>query len=133
MTLRVTPSLVPSRLLLTFLAVLCLSPVSSALYQRFTARVLDVVDGDTLILARGRGQVTVRIYGIDAPEGGQAFGDRAKAQLASRVLGKLVDVLLRDVDVYGRLVAELQLEGGDIGEELVQSGAAWHYRQYSFR
>ena len=99
--------------------------------QRFAGRVLDVTDGDTVIVARGRGQVTVRLFGIDAPEGDQPFGREATALLSQRVLGKVIDVDMKDVDTYGRLVASISLESSDIGEELVRAGAAWHYVQYS--
>jgi endonuclease YncB( thermonuclease family) len=104
------------------------APVSA---QRFAGRVLDVTDGDTVIVARGRGQVTVRLFGIDAPEGTQPFGREAAAMLSQRVLGKVVDVDMKDVDVYGRLVATISIDSRDIGEELVRAGAAWHYVQYS--
>jgi len=99
--------------------------------QRFAGRVLDVTDGDTVIVARGRGQVTVRLFGIDAPEGGQPFGREATAMLSQRVLGKVIDVDMKDVDQYGRLVAAISIDSRDIGEELVRAGAAWHYVQYS--
>jgi endonuclease YncB( thermonuclease family) len=104
------------------------APISA---QRFAGRVLDVTDGDTVIVARGRGQVTVRLFGIDAPEGTQPFGREAAAMLRERVLGKVVDVDMKDVDVYGRLVATISIDSRDIGEELVRAGAAWHYVQYS--
>lgn len=106
----------------------CLAPVAA---QRFAGRVLQVTDGDTVIVARGRGQVTVRLFGIDAPEGAQPFGREATAMLSQRVLGKVIDVDMKDVDQYGRLVAAISIDSWDIGEELVRAGAAWHYVQYS--
>lgn len=99
--------------------------------QRFAGRVLSVTDGDTVIVARGRGQVTIRVFGIDAPEGTQPFGREATALLSARVLNKIVDVDMKNVDTYGRLVASISVGGTDVGEEMVRSGAAWHYAQYS--
>lgn len=98
--------------------------------QEFRARVLEVVDGDTVVLARGRGQVTVRVHGIDAPEGTQPFGSEAKKLLAGLVLNQILTVRMRDMDVYGRVVAALEKDGIDVGMTLIQYGAAWHSRQY---
>jgi endonuclease YncB( thermonuclease family) len=44
----------------------------------FSGIVTHVADGDTLsVTANGRTEV-IRLDGIDAPEAGQAFGDRAR-------------------------------------------------------
>ena len=106
----------------------CLAPVAA---QRFAGRVLEVTDGDTVIVARGRGQVTVRLFGIDAPEGTQPYGAESTAALSRLVMGKVIDVDMKDVDQYGRLVATVSVGGADVNEALVRAGAAWHYAQYS--
>jgi endonuclease YncB( thermonuclease family) len=81
-------------LLLSFIA-----PLSA---QRFAGRVLDVTDGDTVIVARGRGQVTVRLFGIDAPEDTQPYGTESAAELSRLVLGKVINVDMKDVDTAAR-------------------------------
>jgi len=106
----------------------CLAPVAA---QRFAGRVLEVTDGDTVIVARGRGQVTVRLFGIDAPEGTQPYGAESTAALSRLVMGKVIDVDMKDVDQYGRLVATVSVGGADVNEALVRAGAAWHYAQYT--
>ncbi len=110
------------------LACVLIAPLSA---QRFAGRVLDVTDGDTVIVARGRGQVTVRLFGIDAPEGLQPYGREAAAELSRLVMGKVIDVDMKDIDQYGRLVAEVSMGGTDVGEAMVRAGAAWHYTRYS--
>ena len=105
-----------------------IAPLSA---QRFAGRVLEVTDGDTVIVARGRGQVTVRLFGIDAPEGTQPYGAESTAALSRLVMGKVIDVDMKDVDQYGRLVATVLVGGADVNEALVRAGAAWHYAQYS--
>jgi len=112
-------------------SVLVCALATPALAQRFSGRVLDVTDGDTVIVARGRGQVTVRLFGIDAPENNQPYGREASAMLSRLVLGRVIDVDMKDVDIHGRLVAVTSLEGADVGELLVRAGAAWHYLEYS--
>lgn len=96
-----------------------------------------VHDGDTVVLVgRGTGRVTVRLYGVDAPEtrkpdsSGQPFGGQAKRVLMFKVLGKEVAAEVQDRDQYGRVVAVLQLAGRDINAEMVTEGMAWAYRQF---
>lgn len=99
--------------------------------------VKTVYDGDTVVLVGSRiGRLTVRLYGIDAPETrkpkapGQPFGSQAKRVLMYKLLGKEVTVDLQDKDQYGRAVAVLKLAGRDINAEMVAEGMAWAYRQY---
>ena len=50
-------------------------PAQAADWQ---GKVVHVADGDTItVLKDGNEQVKVRLYGIDCPEKGQAFGTRA--------------------------------------------------------
>jgi endonuclease YncB( thermonuclease family) len=52
---------------------------SSARAEEYAARVVGVSDGDTLtVLTAEKRQVKIRLAGIDAPESGQDFGQRAK-------------------------------------------------------
>ena len=99
--------------------------------------VKTVHDGDTLVLVgRGMGRLTVRLYGVDAPETrkpdspGQPFGSQAKRVLMYKLLGKEVSAELVERDQYGRAVAVVKLAGRDINAEMVSEGMAWAYRQY---
>jgi len=89
-----------------------------------------------VLVGRGTGRVTVRLYGVDAPETrkpdspGQPFGSQAKRVLMFKLLGKEVVAEVQDRDQYGRAVAVLQLAGMDINAEMVAEGMAWAYRQY---
>jgi endonuclease YncB( thermonuclease family) len=115
---------------LVVIALLCalVTPVAA---QRFAGRVLEVIDGDTVVVARGRGQVKVRLFGIDAPEGTQPFGQESTAALSRLVMGKVIDVQMKDMDPFGRLVGIVSVGGIDVGEALVRAGAAWHYVEFS--
>ena len=97
----------------------------------FTGRVVAALDGDSMRILRDGREVEVRLHGVDAPEGRQAYGDEARAYLRERLVGKVVDVEVRDVDQYGRLVARLGLDGADVGLDVIRSGHGWHYVRYS--
>lgn len=110
---------------------------TAAQAETLRGMVKAVHDGDTVVLVgRGMGRVTVRLYGVDAPETrkpdapGQAFGSQAKRVLMFKVLGKEVTAEVQDRDQYGRAVAVLQLAGRDINAEMVSEGMAWAYRQF---
>lgn len=99
--------------------------------QEFTARVVEVVDGDTLTVRRGTADVRVRIFGIDAPESGQAYGAEARDEARRLLQGRDVAVRQRDVDQYERIVAELRVGDVDVGPALIRAGAAWNYAYFS--
>jgi endonuclease YncB( thermonuclease family) len=67
------------------------------------------------------------LYGIDTPEYGQDYSDRAGSFTRKYLLDKIVSVELMDVDKYGRTVALIQSQGRLINRELVRAGMAWVY------
>jgi len=109
-----------------------LLPRPTGAAPEFHGRVVGVADGDTItVLHDGRAE-KIRLYGIDAPEKGQAFGQRAKEFTAELAFGITVTVRVRDHDRYGRTVAEVVLpDGQSLNQELVRAGYAWWYRRYS--
>lgn len=98
--------------------------------QEFTARVIAVLDGDTVLIRRARGLAKIRLAGIDAPEKGQAFGDISSHSLADMVKGKRVNIASQAVDRYGRIVANLGVDGLDVNAEQVRRGMAWEYSNH---
>jgi len=109
---------------------LLLSTTSQA--ETFQARVVEVVDGDTVDVMDLDTEIhRVRLAGIDAPETGQAFGYNSKRQLIKLAYGRTVQVQSHKKDKYGRLVAKLLEDRSDINLQMVSSGAAWWYRKYS--
>lgn len=57
--------------------------------EGFPARVVGVTDGDTLTVLTGeKRQVKIRLAGIDAPESGQNFGQKAKQAASELAFGK---------------------------------------------
>jgi len=119
----------------SLLIVLTLFPFA-AMAQGFGGPVR-VVDGDTLDV----GPVRVRLYGVDAPELGQACtnpdgarwdcGTWVADHLRARLGGRDVRCRAIETDRYGRTVATCTLAGQDIGRMLVREGLALAYRKYS--
>jgi len=96
-------------------------------------RVVEVVDGDTIVVAFADGTAdTVRLLGVDTPEtkhptrGVECFGPEAAAYSKARLAGKVVrlesDVERRDV--YGRRLAYVYLHGRRFDDELLRQGYA---------
>lgn len=92
-------------------------------------QVVGVSDGDTITILDNldKGRFRVRLYGIDAPEKRQAFGNKAKGYLSSLVFGKRVTVRYSSIDRYGRIVGRVYLEKQDICLTMLSAGYAWHY------
>jgi endonuclease YncB( thermonuclease family) len=84
---------------------LCISGLAHS--EEFTAKIIAVLDGDTVLVRRENGLVKIRLAEIDAPEKAQTFGETSKRSLSGMVLGKQVKVISQAVDQYGRLVAHL--------------------------
>jgi endonuclease YncB( thermonuclease family) len=94
-------------------------------------RVVAVFDGDTLEVLVDGAPRRVRIAGIDTPERGQPWAERAKQALSDRVFGKAVKVNEVAEDRYGRTVGEVYADDVCVGCELVREGHAWVYRGFT--
>ncbi len=104
---------------------------SLAFPQILTGKVISVADGDTItVLDNRHRQTRIRLYGIDTPEKGQAFGRKAKQFTAGLVAGKIVKVKIYDVDKYGRSVGVVFVHGRNVNEEIIRAGYGWQYRKY---
>ncbi len=115
-------------LLIIFLSVLFLFP---SLGLSLEGKVIEVFDGDTILVLIDGQEVKVRLYCIDAPELLQPYGRTAKDFLSRLLLEKNVKVKERGTDQYGRVLGEVFLDGEiSVNEELVKSGMAWVYRKY---
>ena len=73
-------------------AVLLLALAAGPQAPSFQASVIGVADGDTITVLRDHQQIRIRLDGIDCPEGGQAFGARAKQFTSSLVFGRDVTI-----------------------------------------
>lgn len=128
--------------------VVALIPVST-MAEQFTARVIWVTDGDTVLVVRncagnrpgtaanqrrtpcrGAQKIKIRLADIDAPEKAQNYGMASRDSLMAMVLHKEVQVNALALDKYQRTVALLKVDGLNVNEEQVRQGMAWEYSHY---
>jgi len=102
-----------------------------AVCQTLSGKVVNVSDGDMItIIDASKQEHRIRLYGIDCPESGQAFGEAAKKFTSSTVARKTVTVEVFDTDRYGRTVGVVTVNGVNVNLQLIQAGYAWLYRYY---
>jgi endonuclease YncB( thermonuclease family) len=110
---------------LFFLAGCTSSPLSP-----FHGTVLRVHDGDTILVKDGNELRKIRLARIDAPELKQDFGLASRNRLAYLCDGKNVSVIPSAMDRDNRLIADVQLDGTSLNQQLVREGLAWWYRDF---
>lgn len=115
-----------------FFTILILFPLLLSA-QILKGKAVKIADGDTFtLLVNGHDQVKIRIDGIDAPEKGQAFGNRAKEYLSGMIWEKELTVSVTKKDRYGRSIGKVSTPSiTDVGLEMIKAGFAWQYRDYN--
>lgn len=94
--------------------------------------VVGVTDGDTLnALDMNNRQLTCRLYGIDAPERKQPFGQVAKMTLSRLTFNRKVSIEFLGRDRYRRDICKIKIAGVDVNREMIAKGMAWMYRRYT--
>ena len=93
--------------------------------------VLSVYDGDTLtvLLENGR-KIRVRLYGIDAPEKNQLYGEESHQNLVRLCEGQKALIDLMAADRYRRIVAQIYCQGINANINQLSQGLAWVYTEY---
>ena len=106
------------------------TPARATQPDLWQGRVTYVSDGDTIRVRpiKGGKPVSVRMEGIDAPEICQTGGTAARDALRARVMRRQVEVDAKASDDYGRVIAQIRLDGDDLGAWMVREGHAWSYR-----
>jgi endonuclease YncB( thermonuclease family) len=100
----------------------------------FTCPVVSVLDGDTIEVLHNSHAERIRLNGIDCPEKGQAYGQRAKQAASALVFGKEVTLQTHGLDKYGRTLEDVLLpDGTNVNQTLVKDGWCWWYRKYAPR
>jgi micrococcal nuclease len=91
--------------------------------QRLMGKVVHVVDGDTVdVMIPPSRTVRVRLEGVDTPEAGEAFSTQATRFSRALLFERQVTLAATEVDVYGRLVARVLVEGVDSSEAILKAG-----------
>jgi endonuclease YncB( thermonuclease family) len=94
-------------------------------------KISNVYDGDTVAASCEKGKLTIRIFGIDAPELGQKPWGKRSRDLLRNLMPRSVRLEVTDKDRYGRVVARLYQGNQDVGLELVRQGGAVVYTHYN--
>ncbi|MFH2204359.1 MAG: thermonuclease family protein [Elusimicrobiota bacterium] len=100
--------------------------------QKFTGKVIQAKDGDSLVIDNGGDFMEIRLAEVDTPEKAQPYGDAARAFTRRLAVGKTVTVEVRTIDAYGRRVSVVRFaDGRTLNRELLKAGLAWWYRYFS--
>ncbi|MBV4357560.1 thermonuclease family protein [Pinibacter aurantiacus] len=116
----------------TFLFSLLLIFTINVSAQTLKGKVVKVSDGDTItILDSVHHQIKIRLYGIDCPEKKQDYGTVAKNFTADRCFSKVISVVSKGKDKYGRTLGVVILpDKSELNLLLLQRGLAWHYKTF---
>jgi len=106
-----------------------------------SGRVVGISDGDTItLLDSDKRQHKIRLAGIDAPEKGQAFGERSRQSLAQMAHGKDAKLECHKTDRFGREVCKVWAQPLDcprcgktldVGLAQISVGLAWWFGRYA--
>lgn len=100
------------------------------------AKVINVIDGDTVIVAKQSVRVRIRLDSIDCPEDGQDWGVTARYGLVKLIGGRSVRLEEHGTDIYGRTLATIYVQLADssgyqnVNERMVVLGHAWVMPQH---
>lgn len=108
---------------------LCIVVISSSVRADpgVVGKVIAVIDGNTIEISSQDNRVQkVLLVGIDCPELGQEYGDKAKKFLEKIILKKNVIVQFKGKDIFGNQLAVVMMNGNvDPRIELLKEGLAW--------
>jgi endonuclease YncB( thermonuclease family) len=90
-------------------------------------KVTSVIDGNTIeMLADDNESYKIMLYGVDSPELGQEYGEKAKKFLEKMILDKSVNVNIQGKDRWGNRSGIILIEGTvDPRIALLEAGLAW--------
>ncbi len=114
------------QILIIALLFLSLNACSSGSTEQQASQVdvIRVIDGDTVVIA---GDERVRLIGIDTPEKGRCGFDEAKQALEKLLASGPATFYagtISDKDKYDRLLRYIEVEGIDVGLNLISNGFA---------
>ena len=105
--------------------------ICSTQVQAFEAKVIRILDGDTIEVLKDGSPLRVRLHGIDCPERKQDFGSVARQFTGAKTFGRMVEIVPTDTDKYGRTVAKVYVDGQYLNLMLLAEGLAWWFKKYA--
>jgi micrococcal nuclease len=104
--------------------------VPDGLAADFTGEVIRVLDGDTIEVLHEKKPERIRLYGIDCPEKGQPFGQKAKQATSSLLFGKQVRIESHGRDKHRRTLGTVFDGALNVNQELIKEGWCWWFRKF---
>lgn len=106
--------------------------ISKDNFAKFKAKVIRIVDGDTLEVLFHELPIMIRLAHIDCPEKKQAFGTKAKQTLSDLCFGQEIEFDFNEKDRNGRYICVIyNSQGINLNKEMIRLGMAWHFKKYS--
>lgn len=120
------------------LAVAGLALSAQAQPWSFTAKVIHVSDGDTVVaLDSTMKKIKVRLANIDAPESGhgtcrpgQPWSSQSTAFMSRLIKGRTVQFQCSQLDRYDRSICDILVDNTTANRALVAAGLAWANRAH---
>ena len=87
-------------------------------------QVIDITDGDTIKL---KGDIKVRLLGINTPEKGMLNAEKPEEYLKQTILNQKVQIVHQGTDRYGRILGYIFLNNQNINQKILEQGYAHLY------
>ncbi|WP_289686404.1 thermonuclease family protein [Helicobacter rodentium] len=122
--------------IIVFLALFAISfllDYTTANQKEIQGKVVKIYDGDTMTVIVNNKKLSIRMFGIDAPELKQKYGIESRDNLIKMCpLNSNVTLQVKDKDKYKRTVAVIMCNGQNLNSKQVENGFAWAYTDYSW-
>jgi micrococcal nuclease len=105
----------------------------ASVYAHAAPVLVNVIDGDTVIIRDNTLTYHLRLLDIDAPERQQAFGIQSRRSLKQLCEHANIAVHLQGRDLYGRTLGHLYCNNTDASQSQIKLGMAWFNARYSKR
>lgn len=97
---------------------------SAQAQTRFAGRVVEVVNGRTVVIDTDGRKLTAEVEFIEVPEPDQPLHQTVRDHLAKLVLGKNVEFRPHGI-TPGKTVGQLYVDSVDVALQMLRDGAAW--------
>src|SRR4029453_9361783 len=112
------------KLFRTFLLTVLLAPAAFA-QASLTGRVIEAIDGRTIVLETSAGKITAQVKNLELPEPNQPLFAVTRDCLSKLVGDKFVEFKLSRLD-RGTTIGRVMVDGVDLSLQMIRDGAAWH-------
>ncbi len=108
-----------------FVALILMLVGSGYSQSTMSGKVVEVIDGKTVVIEISSGKLTAELRYIEIPEREQPLYWTVRDHLEKLVLGKRVEFHPKGI-MFAKTVGQLYVDGLDIAQQMLRDGAAWH-------